>query len=282
MAKQQPFELKGSLFTLTVLHLQQTDLAAIEQHLAAKVQQAPGFFQNIPVVIDLQALAGGDAPDFSGLISVLRRNGMIAVAARNGSEAVLEMALRAGLPALAKTKTPGTGDSDSDKSEANNNQTDPGGKKTGFSAGAAPLAEPGGKRVAPEANAGLKQESPQVSQGRAASADPRQSRLHGQPVRSGQQIYAQGTDLIVIGAVSPGAEVLADGSVHIYGPLRGRALAGVQGDTQARIFCQSLEAELVSIAGNYRILEEVDDVNRGRQMQIYLEQERLVIEPLVR
>lgn len=101
-----------------------------------------------------------------------------------------------------------------------------------------------------------------------------------QPVRSGQQIYARGGDLVVMAPVSAGAEVLADGHIHIYGPLRGRALAGVQGDTQARIFCQSLEAELVSIAGAYRISENIQETGRGRPVQIYLDGESLCIEPL--
>lgn len=101
-----------------------------------------------------------------------------------------------------------------------------------------------------------------------------------QPVRSGQQIYARGGDLVVMAPVSAGAEVLADGHIHIYGPLRGRALAGVQGDPQARIFCQSLEAELVSIAGAYRISENIQETGRGQAVQIYLDDDALCIEPL--
>ena len=77
------------------------------------------------------------------------------------------------------------------------------------------------------------------------------------PVRGGQQIYAQGSDLVVISSVSPGAELLADGNIHVYGPMRGRALAGVKGDTKARIFCQQLSAELVSIAGQYKVSEDL-------------------------
>ena len=77
------------------------------------------------------------------------------------------------------------------------------------------------------------------------------------PVRGGQQIYAQGSDLVVISSVSPGAELLADGNIHVYGPMRGRALAGVKGDTKARIFCQHLSADLVSIAGQYKVCEDL-------------------------
>ncbi|MBV0932809.1 septum site-determining protein MinC [Marinobacterium weihaiense] len=77
------------------------------------------------------------------------------------------------------------------------------------------------------------------------------------PVRSGQQVYARGTDLVILAPVSAGAEVMADGHIHVYGPLRGRAMAGVNGDTEARIFCQSMEAELISIAGYFKTSEDL-------------------------
>ncbi len=102
-----------------------------------------------------------------------------------------------------------------------------------------------------------------------------------QPVRSGQQVYARGGDLVLLAPVNPGAEVIADGSIHVYAPLRGRALAGVRGDTAARIFAHSMEAELVSVAGNFRIFEEAppESVHR-RPAQIYLDGERLVVRAL--
>ncbi len=103
------------------------------------------------------------------------------------------------------------------------------------------------------------------------------SKLVTQPVRSGQQIYAQGGDLIVLSSVSNGAELLADGHIHVYGNLRGRALAGINGDKNARIFCKHLEAELVSIAGFYRIKEDLPPTSYA-MTQIYLEKEHLVID----
>lgn len=109
---------------------------------------------------------------------------------------------------------------------------------------------------------------------------PAMSRIVSRPVRSGQQVFAEGTDLIVLGAVNPGAEVLAEGSIHVYGPLRGRALAGIGGQSEARIFCQSLEAEVIAIAGVYRVLEEPDAQFAGRQVQVYLRQGNLMIEPV--
>ena len=101
-----------------------------------------------------------------------------------------------------------------------------------------------------------------------------------QPVRSGQQIYARDGDLVVLASVSPGAEVLADGHIHVYGTLRGRALAGVQGNSNARIFCQNLEAELISIAGVYRISENIQETGRGRPVQIFLDGEALRVQSL--
>lgn len=101
-----------------------------------------------------------------------------------------------------------------------------------------------------------------------------------QPVRSGQQIYAQGCDLIILTSVSPGAELLADGHIHVYGALRGRALAGVTGDQQARIFCQTLEAELVSIAGNYWVNEDLKEHALKHSAHIYLDEGHLKISSL--
>src|SRR5712691_7422078 len=103
------------------------------------------------------------------------------------------------------------------------------------------------------------------------------ARLVTTPVRSGTQIYARGTDLVVTAAVSPGAELVADGNIHVYGPLRGRALAGASGDTGARIFCSRLEAELVSIAGRYLVSEQLPADHQGSPVQIALVDDRLTV-----
>ncbi|WP_203323733.1 septum site-determining protein MinC, partial [Pseudoxanthomonas beigongshangi] len=97
------------------------------------------------------------------------------------------------------------------------------------------------------------------------------------PVRSGQQLYAENRDLTVLSTVGAGAEVIADGSIHIYGALRGRALAGAQGNTDARIFCREFHAELVAIAGHYKVMEEVPQELRGKSVQIWLDQDQLKI-----
>jgi septum site-determining protein MinC len=106
------------------------------------------------------------------------------------------------------------------------------------------------------------------------------ARIVTEPVRSGQQIYARGGDLVIVNAVSAGAEVIADGCIHVYGALRGRALAGVQGDATARIFCRDMGAELVSIAGVYKVAEDIKETLRGRSVQIYRDGDKLRIEKL--
>lgn len=109
---------------------------------------------------------------------------------------------------------------------------------------------------------------------------PSGSRVITQPVRSGQQIYVPGGDLIVLSSVSHGAEILADGNIHVYGSLRGRALAGVMGNTEAMIICRSLEAELVSIAGQYRLSDDLKNLGWKQSVCVQLKEGRLNILPV--
>lgn len=99
--------------------------------------------------------------------------------------------------------------------------------------------------------------TPAAAEPEPAPAAPAAAKVITTPVRSGQQVYARGTDLVILAPVSAGAEVMADGHIHVYGPLRGRAMAGVNGNTEARIFCQSMEAELISIAGYFKTSEDL-------------------------
>jgi septum site-determining protein MinC len=133
----------------------------------------------------------------------------------------------------------------------------------------APNATQPGRRQAPEPSPAA---APPTERALRASA-----RLVTEPVRSGTQIYARGTDLVVTAAVSPGAELVADGNIHVYGALRGRALAGANGDAGARIFCARLEAELVSIAGRYLVSEQLPAEQRGFPVEIALVDEQLTI-----
>jgi len=124
---------------------------------------------------------------------------------------------------------------------------------------------PKGRRTA-ETTAAEPTEAPQPAAPSAASP----TRIITTPIRSGQQIYARGGDLIVMAAVSAGAEVLADGNIHVYGALRGRALAGIQGDQNARIFCSSQEAELVAVAGQFMVDEMLRANHWKEAVQIHL------------
>lgn len=228
---QAPFELKGGLFTVTVMYLRQGNLEIIEQQLIDKIKQAPDFFKNTPVVIDLGNITQPDVTvDFPGLCGVLRSRGMIPVGVRSGSGQLQAAALNAGLPLFPEARI----SSAAKKSE------------------------------------------------KSKAGPVQRTKIVTQPVRSGQQIYAPDSDLIVLGPISPGAEVLADGNIHIYGTLRGRALAGVKGDTGSWIFCQQLEGELVAIAGHYRVIEQLDVGIREKPVKIHLAEERLIIEPLSR
>lgn len=121
---------------------------------------------------------------------------------------------------------------------------------------------------------------PNLLQAKSASIISPQSLIIEHPVRSGQQIYAAGGDLIILAPVSPGAEILADGNIHIYGPLRGRVYAGFSGNINARIFCQSLAAEFISIAGRYLICEHLDYGRVQSATQIYLQDDQLKIASL--
>ncbi len=229
------FALKASSFTLPTLKLFGSDLEQVAETLSSKVVQAPDFFRNTPVVIDLQELDDAESSvDFPLLVGLLRGYGMVPVGVRGGSDAQNDAACAMELAVLAGPKGPAAG----------------GAKK--------PLRGP----ARPQAR------------GFAAS------RLVSRPVRSGQRLYARGSDLIVTAAVSAGAEILADGNIHVYGPLRGRALAGVKGNRGCRIFCQNLQAELVAVAGHYRVNENLGPQDTGKPVQIYLNERRLVIEAL--
>jgi septum site-determining protein MinC len=110
---------------------------------------------------------------------------------------------------------------------------------------------------------------------------PTSALIIDKPLRSGQQVYARGRDLVVLSMVNPGAEVIADGHIHVYAPLRGKAIAGARGDASARILTLCLEPELVSIAGVYRTSENpLPDPLRGKPAQIRLADDKLVMEPL--
>ncbi len=151
-----------------------------------------------------------------------------------------------------------------------------GSKAQNSAAEAMELAILGDARVSRRAEAKPRREETQIKPVAAQVG----TRLVSRPVRSGQRIYASGGDLVLLAQVSSGAEVMADGHIHIYAPLRGRALAGVKGNLESRIFCHNLHAELVSVAGHYRISENIGAELKGRPVQIHLRERTLIIEPM--
>ncbi len=246
-------QLKGSLLTLTVLELSYFEPAQFSAELSEKAAQAPEFFKDLPVVIGLTKFESGKGPaDFEKIISICRTYSVKPIAVRGGSETQQIAAKLAGLPCLPSKKERAAPPTE------------------------APLPIEKVEEVKKE-----EPKEPQETEKTISEAKVKASRIIYQPVRSGQQIYAQDCDLIVLSQVSAGAEVLADGNIHIYGPLRGRALAGVRGNTEARIFCHSLEAELVSIAGQYKISEDLQTGSWKKPAQIHLEDEKLTVKPLV-
>ncbi len=246
------FQLKGGLYPLTALQLIGTNLLAFEEQLVSKIQQAPKFFHNAPVVLDLQKLAKPDVPvDYQQLVGILRSKKLIPVGIKGGSAAQQAAAALAGLPILQ----------DSGRNSA----------KTGKTETVSNTAQ---KLPTPTEPFAAKLQEPQ-RETRGSN-----TKIVTEPVRSGQQIYARDADLIVLAPVSHGAELLADGHIHIYGPLRGRALAGVTGDETAHIFCQYLEAELISIAGQYKISEDIEQSVWRTATDISLREGHLHIQPL--
>lgn len=250
--RQLPFQLRGTSFTTMVLRLAEPVSPRFERLLAEKVAQAPGFFKGAPVVLDLSDLPEGSltALDLAALIAMLKAQGLIAVGIRAGGAATDALAAQARL-ALFPAGRP----SDLETREA-----------------APRPVEPPPERA---------RERPEHRGATTAPIPPsRTTRVVTEPVRSGQQIYHDGGDLIVMAAVGSGAEVIAAGHVHIYGALRGRAIAGVAGDATARIWCASLDAELVSVAGVYMISDRIDPALRHQRVQIAADGDNLRFERL--
>ena len=236
-------ELKGSVFTLPILQIRSSSLTAVEHELRERLDKALKFFENAAVVIDLEKISDcSDLLDFSELMKLLSQNSLIPVGVRNASSQQNASATSAGLAILKGGTLQELASTESDQIPRKRDK------------------------------------EPEPLKPTSASSP---TKIVNTPVRSGQQIYATGADLIVLAPVNPGAEIIADGNIHVYAPMRGRALAGVRGDEQARIFCQNMEAQLISVAGNFRVFEETVPADiRGKAVQIYLEGEQLIISPL--
>ncbi|KRB30423.1 septum site-determining protein MinC [Acidovorax sp. Root70] len=239
------FDLKSASLPVVAVLLKTTDAAQFVADLAERVADAPGFFDNDPVLIDLAPVREAEAPiDFAAIAAALREHNTLPVAVRGGSPDQMEAARTAGLAA-------------------------------------APDAPPARAEAPAPVQEVVREVIREVEVVREVPMPGPGTVVVDKPLRSGQQVYARGADLVVMAVVSFGAEVIADGNIHVYAPLRGRAIAGARGNTEARIFSTCLEPQLVSIAGIYRTTEtELPAEVRGKPAQVRLEGEKLLIEPL--
>lgn len=245
-------ELKFGQVGIANLRLKRFDLAALSAELEAKLVAAPQLFARAPVVLDLSHLpALPDAATVREILVTIRSCGMLPVGLAYGTSAMEALARELDLPLFAKFRA------------------------AYERAGGEPQVE-----VPAPAPAPARASEPPAPAARAVASAPATGQMHTQPVRSGQQVYARGRDLILTATVGHGAEVIADGSVHIYATLRGKAIAGAQGDATARIFCHDFQAELVSIAGQYRVFEDIPEDLRGKPVQAWLDGDKLLLAKL--
>lgn len=236
------FQMKGGLYTLTTLELHTVDTALIRIQLQNMTRKAPNFFDQAPAVIHLGRLpAEQNRVALPALKHLLHEFGMILVAIQGGSERHKAEAWEQGIGWLPES-----------------------------------LPRKESRKVVMMKQKGSTDALPPAAPQQVQNS---RTRIIDRPVRSGQQIYAPG-DLVVIGAVNTGAELLAGGHIHIYGTLRGRALAGINGNLQARIFCRKFEAELISISGQYKLPVYSDQSCWGESVLISLNNQYLCIDTL--
>ncbi|QQP99822.1 septum site-determining protein MinC [Lysobacter enzymogenes] len=258
---EQAGELKIGQVGIANLRVRSLDVPRLVEEMRSRVQRAPNMFGRAAVVIDFGGLS--HAPDIASaqaLLDGLRAAGVLPVALAYGTSEIEKLSQALGLPLLAKFRASYERADGVAVAEA-------AAPPRREAPAPAPAAEPA---RAPRPPAG----APPVAQASSVGM------IQSAPVRSGQQIYADNRDLTVLTTVGAGAEVIADGSVHIYGPLRGRALAGAQGNAKARIFCREFHAELVAIAGRYKVLEDIPKELRGKPVQVWLEDEQIKIAAL--
>ena len=244
-------ELKIGQVGIANLKIRTLDIAALAEEMRQRVSRAPKMFERAAVILDFGGLTQlPSAVQARELVEALRGAGALPVGLAYGSSENDALAVELGLPLLAKFRAQY--------------------ERAGGEVDIAP--PPAAKPAAAE--------KPQKAAPVAAPSAGEPGLMQVASVRSGQQLYAEQRDLTVVGTVGAGAEVIADGSIHIYGALRGRALAGAQGMENARIFCRDFHAELVAIAGTYMVADDFPRELIGRAVQIRLEQGKLHIAAL--
>lgn len=255
-ASAMNYELAGDLkigqVGIANLRIRTLDVERLGAEMRDRVARAPKLFERAAVIVDFGALPGTpDAASALALLDALRAAGVIPVALAYGSSDNERLAVELGLPLLAKFRAQ-------------------------YESADAAANAPAPRAVAETAPA--KAAPPAAAKAPAASGEP--GMIQTAPIRSGQQIYAEQRDLTILSTVGAGAEVIADGSIHIYGALRGRALAGARDNEKARIFCREFHAELVAIAGHYKVMEDIPAELRGKAVQIWLDNGQIHIAAL--
>lgn len=256
MDYEQAGELKIGQVGIANLRIRTMDVDRLVQEMRERVTRAPKLFGRAAVILDFGGLSRTpDVASAQALLDGLRGAGVLPVALAYGTTETDLLSQQLGLPLLAKFRA------QYERAEAGESH--------------APAPRESRRPAAVPAPAAAAAPAPATP-----AASPAPGRMQLSNVRSGQQLYAENCDLTVMATVGAGAEVIADGSIHIYGTLRGRALAGAQGNTAARIFCREFHAELVAIAGHYKVLDDVPSNLRGKAVQVWLEQDQINIAAL--
>lgn len=244
------YDIRSAQLSVVVLVLKSPVLSVLDAELEQRFGRESQFFAHDPVLLDLSLLTQQPCDvDYVGLLALLRRYGMVAVAVQGGSPEQMQAALQAGLAQVQVDDTVLHADS-----------------------------------VVPVDHVQTHFDSLPVTN-HVVYAETVPALVVDKPLRSGQQVYARGRDLVVMAMVNPGAEVIADGHIHVYAPLRGRAMAGARGWTEARIFAQVMEPELVSIAGIYRTSEvplPAEVLGKPAQVRLHMgpEGDQLLLDPI--
>ncbi|WP_448135470.1 septum site-determining protein MinC [Stenotrophomonas rhizophila] len=258
---EQAGELKIGQVGIANLRIRTLDVERLTREMHDRVARAPKLFGRAAVILDFGGLSQiPDVATAKALLDGLRSAGVLPVALAYGTTETELLSQQLGLPLLAKFRA------QYERAELD-------------AVPAAPPPPAPAPAPAPEPARRARAATPAAVPAAPAKA-PQPGRMQTSNVRSGQQLYAENCDLTVMATVGAGAEVIADGSIHIYGTLRGRALAGAQGNTTARIFCREFHAELVAIAGHYKVLDDVPDTLRGKAVQVWLEQDQIKIAAL--
>ncbi len=253
------YELAGDLkigqVGIANLRVRTLDVAKLGSEMRDRVARAPKLFARAAVIVDFSALTGTpDAASARALLDALREAGVIPVALAYGSSDNERLAVALGLPLLAKFRA----------------QYEPATTST------AAMETPTLPTQNVAATAAVVTTTPtKATAAPSAKVAAESGMIHSAPIRSGQQLYAEERDLTLLATVGAGAEVIADGSIHVYGTLRGRALAGARGNEKARIFCREFHAELVAIAGHYKVMEDIPENLRGKAVQIWLDNDQI-------